>query len=90
MCGKVIFTDGHTEDILTFVKYDQDHITFVTESGTYYFVGELRYVDIPYEISTTGMFMYTAYEFRKEVDGKALITFDIHHIELDERKIGRE
>ncbi len=90
MCGKVKFVDGHTEDVWTFVKHDWDHITFVTESGTYHYVSYLKAIDVPYEISITGMLVHRVYEFYKDVGDEKVLVFDIQHFDLDERLIGRE
>ena len=90
MCGQVVYNDGHTEDILTFVQYSDDHVTFVTQSGTYHFTSYLVAIDVGYERNITGAFRHRVYEFYKEKDGDFIFIPEIQYIQLDKTKIGKE
>ena len=90
MCGQVVYNDGHTEDILTFVQYSDNHVTFVAQSGTYHFTSYLVAIDVGYEMNHTGAFMHRVYEFYKEKDNDFIIAPEIQYIQLDKTKIGKE
>ena len=78
MTGKAYFYDDHTEEILRYVKHNDDAIEFYTQSGRYYFGCFI----------TGEKFKARFHKFFKHdyVLDDWLVTLDINYIEIYEEE----
>lgn len=83
MLGTIYFTDGHTEEILGYVKHNAGDIIVESESGVYAFE---EYTVESLSENTKRLFKYKTYNFYKlrAAFDDWLVTIDVDHIEIYE------